>query len=123
MPSTVIALGWERGHDYRSCRQAAYKPVVELNISSSEQTSALPLWSKSGSDIFRQHSHGAFITCSLHTSKCGHTPTHISHTLTQEHTQRGSYHKRLVLCIDPDSTGCSCTFVPFVKLFKRRAEL
>lgn len=127
--SIVIALGWERGHDYRSWRGAAYTPVLELNISNSEQPSSAPLWSQSGCHTFRLP--GTHPQC-LYYLRRTRMPTHLHtlytvyvHMLTQKYTQRGSHHKSSLSRIDPASTGCQCcTFVPqFFKCYKRRAEL
>lgn len=127
--SIVIALGWERGHDYRSWRRAAYTPALELNISSSEQPSSAPLWYQSGYHTFRLP--GTHPQCLYYVWRT-HMPTHLhtlytvyTHTLTQQYTPRGIRHESSLSRIDPASSGCQCcTFVPrFFKCYKRRADL
>lgn len=109
--STVIALGWERGHDYRRWRRAAYTSVLELNISSSEQPSSAPLWSQSGCHTFRLP--GTRPQC-LYYSRRTRMPTQrhtlytvFMRTLTQQYTHRGSRHESSPSRIDPASTGNS----------------
>lgn len=85
--SIVIALGWERGHVYRSWRRAAYTLLLELNISSSEQPSPPSLWSGSDCLHIQAPCNIAMVPLLLRTHTCISTHLH-----TRTHTDTKNTH-------------------------------
>lgn len=107
--SIVIALGWERGHDYRSWRRAASTSVLELNISSSEQPSS-PLLSSFVVWEWLSHIQAPCSTATVPFIRYGVHACPL--TCTKTHTQRSSRYKSSLSCIDPASAEHQfCTFV------------
>lgn len=117
--SIVIALGWERGHDYRSWRRAAYTPVLELNISNSEQPSSSLLWSESGCHTLRRSATQPQCLYYLRRTRM-HAHMH-AHTCTHWHAQRGSRYKSSLSCIDPASALHFCPSV--FQMFQNKVQV